>query len=142
MRKGFANSTSSSWNADASELTSFWPSKFSKVKLTLTRLTSSSDHSEWGCEGTPTNYSKDQAVFSAGAVPSQKYWNRLPAHRVLSPSVSISTLLPQTIYVFPYPRSPTILCGYCWSSWPFLQLINRINKLIQLQMYQCPQYLN
>ncbi len=44
IRKGFANSTSSRWNADASELTSSWPSKVSKEKLTLTRLNSSSAH--------------------------------------------------------------------------------------------------
>ncbi len=44
MRKGFVNSTSSRWNADASELTSSWPSKFSKVKLTSDHLTSSSAH--------------------------------------------------------------------------------------------------
>ncbi len=71
MRKGFASSTSSRWNADASELTSSWPSKFSKVKLTLTRLTSSSTHPEPDYEGTPTDYCKDQALFDAEAVPSQ-----------------------------------------------------------------------
>ncbi len=48
MRKNFANSTSSHWNADASELTSSWPSRFSKVKLTLSRLTSSPAHPEVG----------------------------------------------------------------------------------------------
>ncbi len=68
IRKGLSNSTSSSWNADASELTSSWPSKCSKVKLTLTRLTSSSDHSEPGYEGTPIDYCKDKAVFDEGAV--------------------------------------------------------------------------
>ncbi len=67
FRKGFSNSTTSSWNADASELTSPWPSTFSKVKLTLTRLTSSSDNPEPGYEGTPTDYSKDKAVFDEGA---------------------------------------------------------------------------
>ncbi len=36
--------TSSRWNADVSELTSSWPSKFSKEKLALTRLNSSSAH--------------------------------------------------------------------------------------------------
>ncbi len=41
----------------------------SKVKITLTRLTSSSAHPEPGYEGTPTDYCKDQAVFDAGAVP-------------------------------------------------------------------------
>ncbi len=66
MRKGFANSTSSRWYADASELTSSLSSKFSKVKLTLTRLNSSSANPEPGYEGTPTDY---QAVFDAGAVP-------------------------------------------------------------------------
>ncbi len=40
MRKGIANSTSSRWNAYTSELTPSWPSKCSKVTLTLTRLMS------------------------------------------------------------------------------------------------------
>ncbi len=71
MKKGFVNSTSSRKNADASELTSFWPSSFLKVKLTLTRLSSSSVHPELGYEGTPTDYCKDQTVFDEGAVPSQ-----------------------------------------------------------------------
>ncbi len=149
MRKGFANSTSSHWNTDASELTSSWPSTFSKVKLTLTRLNSSSAHPEPIYEGTPTDYCKAQAVFDAGAVSSQ--W--LPAHLVLSLSGSIfkkqldrqwsksslqhlcnfcphsltifSRMLPQTSYVFSYPQSPTRLRGYCWPSWPFLPLINK-----------------
>ncbi len=68
MKKRFANTTSSRWNADASELTSSWRSIYSKVKLTLTRLTSSV-HSELVYEGTPTNYCKDQTVFDAGAAP-------------------------------------------------------------------------
>ncbi len=46
-------------NADASELTSPCPSEFSKVKLALTRLTSSSVRSEPGYEGTHTDYCKD-----------------------------------------------------------------------------------
>ncbi len=70
MRKGFANSTSSRWNADSSELISSWPSKFSKMKLTLTRLNSSSAHPEPDDQGTPIDYCKDQAVFDAGAVLS------------------------------------------------------------------------
>ncbi len=39
--EGFANSTSPSWNADASELISSWPSRFWKVKLTCIHLLSS-----------------------------------------------------------------------------------------------------
>ncbi len=69
MRKGFANAPSSRFNADASELTSSWSSKFLKMKLTLTRLTSFSAHPEPDYEDTPTDYYKDQAVFDAGAVP-------------------------------------------------------------------------
>ncbi len=88
-----ANSTSSHWNPDASGLTSSWPSNFSKVKFTFARLTSSSAQPESGKEDTPTDYYKDQAVFDAGAVPFRfrvvKYWNRLPAPQVLSPSVFI-----------------------------------------------------
>ncbi len=76
MRKGSANSTSSRWNADASDLTLSWLSKFSKVNLTLTRLTSSSAHPEQGYERTNTDSFKDQAVFDAGVVPSQfESWN-------------------------------------------------------------------
>ncbi len=45
--------------------------KVSKLKLTSTRLNSSSAHPEPVYEGTPTDYCKDQAVFDAGAVPSQ-----------------------------------------------------------------------
>ncbi len=89
----FTNSTSSRWNADASELTSSWPSKFSKMKLTLTRLTSSSVHPEPGSESTPTDYYKDQAVINAPSgtfsIRFVKYWNKLTAPLVLSPSVSI-----------------------------------------------------
>ncbi len=85
MRKDFATSTSSHWNADAPELTSSLPSRFSKIKLTSARLTSSSAHPEPGYEGTPTDYCKD-----AGAVYFLlKYWNKLPARLVLAPSVSI-----------------------------------------------------
>ncbi len=92
-RKGFANSTSSRWGADASELTSSWASRFSKVKLTLARLISSPVHSEPGGEGTPTDYSKGQAVFDEGAVHflcvSWNTANRLLAPLVMPPSVSI-----------------------------------------------------
>ncbi len=48
MRKDFANSTSTRWNADASE------------------PTSSPSHPEPGYD-----YYRDQAVFDAGAVPSE-----------------------------------------------------------------------
>ncbi len=74
MRKGFANSTSSRWNADASELISSWPSKFSKEKLIFTCLNSSSAHPEPVYEGTRTDYCKDQAVFDEGAVPFLSVW--------------------------------------------------------------------
>ncbi len=57
--KGFTNPTSSRWNADVFELTSSWPSTFSKVKLSLTCLNFSSAHPEPGFEGTPTDYCKD-----------------------------------------------------------------------------------
>ncbi len=74
MRKGFANSTSSRWNADASQLISSWPSKFPKEKLILTRLNYSSAHPELVYEDTPTDYCKDQAVFNEGAVPFLSAW--------------------------------------------------------------------
>ncbi len=69
--EGFANSTSSRWNTDASELISSWPSNFSKEKLTLIRLNASSTHPEPVYEGSTTGYCKDQAVFDEGAVPYQ-----------------------------------------------------------------------
>ncbi len=74
MRKGFANSTSSRWNAGASERISTWPSKFSKEKLILTWLTFSSAHPEQVYEGTRTDYCKDQAVLDEGAVPFLSVW--------------------------------------------------------------------
>ncbi len=40
----------------------------------LTRLNSSSAHPEPVCEGTPTDYCKDQAVFDEGAVPFLFVW--------------------------------------------------------------------
>ncbi len=55
-------------DADASELTSSWPSTLSNVKITLTCLTSSSAHPDPGHEGIPTDDCKDQAVFDTGAV--------------------------------------------------------------------------
>ncbi len=71
MRKGFPSSTPSRWNADASELISSWSSKFSKEKLMLTRVNSSSVHPEPVYEGTPTDYCNGQAVIDAGAVASR-----------------------------------------------------------------------
>ncbi len=49
-------------------------SKFSKEKLILTRLNSSSAHPEPVYETTPTDYCKDQAVFDEGAVPFLSVW--------------------------------------------------------------------
>ncbi len=74
MRKGFANSTSSLWNADASELISSWPSKFSKEKFILSRLNSFSAHPELVYESTSTDYCKDQDAFDEGAVPFLSVW--------------------------------------------------------------------
>ncbi len=69
MGKGFTNLISFPWNTGASEVTSPCPSKFSKVKMTATGLTSPSAHPEPDYEGTPTGYCMDQAVFDAGVVP-------------------------------------------------------------------------
>ncbi len=74
MMKGFTNSTSSRWNADASKLISSWTSTFSKEKLILTRLNSSSAHAEPAYDGTPTDNCKNQAVFDEGAVPFLPVW--------------------------------------------------------------------
>ncbi len=63
MTKRFANSTSSHWNADVSDLTLSLPSSFSKVYITEAHLSSSSAHPEVGYEGTLTEYCNDQAVF-------------------------------------------------------------------------------
>ncbi len=70
MRGGFANSTFSRWNPFASEVITFWPSAFSKEKLTLTRLISSSAHHEPVYEGTHTDYCRYQAIFDSAAVHS------------------------------------------------------------------------
>ncbi len=69
MMKGFANLNSSRYIADTSELALSRPSKFSKVKLTLTRLNSSSAHPEPDYEGTPNDNCKDQVFLHAGVVP-------------------------------------------------------------------------
>ncbi len=42
--------------------------------MILTRLNSSSAHTEPVYEGTRTDYCKDQAVFDAGAVPFLFVW--------------------------------------------------------------------
>ncbi len=97
----------------------------------------------------PSRLRRRSGAFSFQVV---KFWNRLSARLYLSPSVSsknswtvncpksslqhlcnfcppsltiFSILLPQTIYVFPYPQSPTRLCGYYWPSWPFLPFLNK-----------------
>ncbi len=74
LREGFANSTSSRWNADASELISSWHSKFSMEKLISTGLNYSTVHPEPVYEGTRTDNCKDQAVFDEGAVPFLSVW--------------------------------------------------------------------
>ncbi len=107
----------------------------------------------------PRRLQRRSGVFS---VRVMKYWNRLLAHLVLSPSVSIfknswtvngpkfflprlctscphsltffSILLPQTIYIFPYPQSSTSLCDYYWPSWSFLPLINKIKCVLGHQV--------
>ncbi len=53
------------------QLNLFSLERISKVNLTLARLTSSTAHPEPVYEDEPTDYCKDQAVFDAGAVPSQ-----------------------------------------------------------------------
>ncbi len=73
MRKGFANSASSHWKADLSELTSSWPSTLSKVELPLANLITSSAHPEPSKEDTPTDFCNGQAVFDEGAVLSCAY---------------------------------------------------------------------
>ncbi len=129
MRKGFDNSTSPHWHADASELTSSWHSTLSKVKLTLTIFirpprAGLRGHTYRLLQG-PSRLRRRSGENSVWVVT---FWNRLPAHLVLSPSVSIfrkqldrqrseiftsapvyfcphsltifSKLLPQAIYVF------------------------------------------
>ncbi len=93
----------------------------------------------------PSLLRQRSGAFSVRVV---KYWNRLPAHIVLPPSVSFfkkqlgrqwSEVFPaspvQFLFPFidillytitpdflrsPYPQTPTSLCGYYWPSWPFL----------------------
>ncbi len=139
MRRGFANATSSRWNAFVSEVTSFWPSTFSKEKLTLTRLISSSAHHEPVYEGTHTDYCRYQAIFDSAAVPSPfglRNSGTCPAHIVLSPSLFIfrkqldrhwfkilpaapfGTVTPGCLFFSLYLESPSRLCSYFWPSKP------------------------
>ncbi len=142
----FANSTSSRWNADVSELTSSWPSKFSKVKLTLTLTPSRTTGAHLpitartkpsptqercllssGCEIEQTSCTSSLATLSLylqkAAGPSMV--RNLPCSTCVTSLTIFSILLPQTIYVFPYPQSPTSLCGYYWPSRTFLLFINK-----------------
>ncbi len=99
----------------------------------------------------PSHLRHRSGAFSVRLV---KFWNRFPAHLVLSPSVSIfkKTVGPSMVRSLPcstcvtsvpihwkfsqycYPRlfmfslnpqSQTRLCGYYWPSWPFLPFINK-----------------
>ncbi len=114
-----ANSTSSHWNVDASELISPWPSPCSKVKLILPRLTSSSAHPKPVYEDTATDYCRLRRRSGASSVRIVKYWKTSstsnqktvgpPMVRNLSCSTCVisvpihwkifSLLLAQTIYV-------------------------------------------
>ncbi len=108
MRKGFANSTSSRWNADTSELISPWPSKFSKGKLTLTRLpprTGLRGHTYRLLPG-PSRLRLRSGAFSVVIVKS---WKRLPAHLVLSPSVSIVKNQLDRHWSKIFPAAPVLL---------------------------------
>ncbi len=169
MRNGFAYPTSSRWNADASELTSSWPSKYSKVKFTLTCLSSSTVHPNW-CERVHL-----QNTGMTNPLPTQERCLLSSVHEMLEQSSSTPSLVTLSIYLqktvgpsmvqnlscntcvisvpcignflytvtpeylcFPLPPIPTSLCGYCWPSWPFLPLINKIkNKLMCLSMNKC-----
>ncbi len=95
MRKGFANSTSFRWNADASELTSSWPSKSSEVKLTLTRVTSSSVHPKPGYEGTPTDYNTTRIKSSS----TQERWHLSSGREILEQTFGTSSLVTLSIYL-------------------------------------------
>ncbi len=85
------------------ELTSSWPSTFSKMKLTLTRLASSSAHPETGYEDTPAVYGKDQVAGNSVSISwtvngPKSFLQHLC--NFCSPSLTLpSILLPQTIYV-------------------------------------------
>ncbi len=153
MRRGFANSTSSRWNAYASELTSSWPSKFSKEKLILTRLNSSSADHKPVYEGTPTDYCKDQAAFDEGAVPSLSgqtsstsylvsFYLQKNSWTVIGPKSSLqplcyfcihsltffSILLPLTIYVSLTPKTRLVYVVITGPRGNCLPLINKIKK--------------
>ncbi len=129
MRKGLANSTSSHWNTDASELISSCLSKFSKEKLILTRLNSSSSHPEPVYDGTPTDSStKERCLLgpdseileqtsSTSSLGTHSFSLQKNGWTVIGSKSSLqhlcnfcphsltifSILLPQTIYVFHYP---------------------------------------
>ncbi len=64
--------------------------KFSKAKLTLTRVNCSSAHPEPVYEGTLTGPSRLRRRSGAFSVRIVKLWNRFPAHQVLLPLVSMN----------------------------------------------------
>ncbi len=99
----------------------------------------------------PSRLRRRSDAFSVRVV---KYWNRLPAHLVLAPCVSIFKKIvgPPLVRNLPYStcvtsvpihwqlsqycyhrlfmfslntQSQPRLCGYYWPSWPFLPLINK-----------------
>ncbi len=135
MRKGLANATSSHWNVDDSEVTSPWPSKFSKLKLAFTRLTSSSAHPKPGYEDceileqTPRTSSVVtlSICFQRTVIPSMV--RNLPCSTCVT-SVPIHCQFSQYCYhrllmFFFNTQSPPLVCGYYWPSWPFLPLLNK-----------------
>ncbi len=102
-------------SAVVSELTSLWPSRFSKVKLTWAYLLSSFAHPGLGWEGSLTEYCKDQAGFDEEVLcflcalwsAGTDCWSPLPCHsqwKSLSSSCTIVVLAS-------YNNSSVILAG-------------------------------
>ncbi len=144
MRKGFANSTSSRWNADASELISSWPSKFSKERLTLTHLNSRAhlpitartkpsstkercllcpDSEILGQTSSSSNLRKLSFFLQKTFGPSLV--RNLPCSTcVASVPIQFSQYCYLRLFMFSLnTQSPTRVCGYYWTSCPFLPLI-------------------
>ncbi len=93
MRKGFANSPSSRWNADAFELISSSPSKLPNVKVTLIRLISSCAH--------PIRTKRAHLPITARTKPSSTQVRCLfrPCREILEQIGGTSTIVNLSIYL-------------------------------------------
>ncbi len=102
MRKGFADSTSSRWNADASELiSSLNPAEF----FLRPPRAGLRGHTYRLLQG-PSRLRRRSGAFSVRVV---KYWNRRPAHLDLAPSVSTFKKQLDRHWFEIFPAAPLLL---------------------------------